>query len=33
MFGYINGYNFGEISIRTLRGLVKMVNFEAKKLY
>ena len=27
MYGYIDGYDFGEISIRTLRGLVKNGNF------
>lgn len=23
MYGYIDGYDFGEISVRTFRGLVK----------
>ena len=31
MFGYINGYDFGEISIRTLRGLIKNGKFWSQK--
>lgn len=27
MYGYIDGYDFGEISVRTLRGLVKNGKF------
>ena len=27
MYGYIDGYDFGEISVRTLRGLAKNSKF------
>ena len=27
MYGYIDGYDFGEISVRTLRGLVNFGKF------
>ena len=35
MYGYIDGYDFGEISVRTPRGLVKNGNLYLgrKKFY